>query len=316
MPAGGHAFWLSAADSTRLRCIIWNTGNAGPAQARGTVFLFGGRTEFAEKYFEIIRALMDRGYAVAALDWRGQGLSQRALADPRKGHVSDFAGFDDDIGTFMAEVAPHMPRPWIGLAHSMGGNALLRFMHDRPDVFAACVMSAPMLGLNLGSPFVARLLGAIARVGQALGLGAHYVPGGSPKASDETSFEDNILTHDPARYAAYQAQIRAEPALALGSPTYGWLNAALRSVRQLARPDYLAAIRTPVLILLAQKDRLVAADSLRHAAALLPKGEIVEVAGASHEIMIETDEIKAVFWRAFDDFIARTAPSDPPSPRL
>lgn len=310
MPAGGRAFWLRAGDGTRLRAMVWNGDDTGIAQVRGTVFLFGGRTEFAEKYFETIRELIARGFAVATLDWRGQGLSQRALPDPRKGHVSDFACFDDDIGTFMAEVALLMPRPWIGLAHSMGGNALMRLVHDRPGIFAACVMTAPMLGLNLGSPFVARVLSNIARVGQALGLGERYVPGGSPKASDETSFEENILTHDRARYAVYQAQIRAEPALALGSPTYGWLNAGLRSVRLLAQSEYLAAIKTPVLILLAGKDRLVAADSLRFAAAHLPKGELVEIAGSHHEIMIETDEIRAQFWKAFDDFVARSASLD------
>ena len=266
MPAGGRAFWLRAGDGTRLRAMVWNADDTGIAQVRGTVFLFGGRTEFAEKYFETIRDLIARGFAVATLDWRGQGLSQRALPDPRKGHVSDFACFDDDIGTFMAEVAPLMPRPWIGLAHSMGGNALMRLVHDRP--------------------------------------------GGSPKASDETSFEENILTHDRARYAVYQAQIRAEPALALGSPTYGWLNAGLRSVRLLAQSEYLAAIKTPVLILLAGKDRLVAADSLRFAAAHLSKGELVEIAGSHHEIMIETDEIRAQFWKAFDDFVARSASLD------
>ena len=244
MPAGGRAFWLRAGDGTRLRAMVWNADDTGIAQVRGTVFLFGGRTEFAEKYFETIRDLIARGFAVATLDWRGQGLSQRALPDPRKGHVSDFACFDDDIGTFMAEVAPLMPRPWIGLAHSMGGNALMRLVHDRPGIFAACVMTAPMLGLNLGSPFVARVLSNIARVGQALGLGERYVPGGVANG------------------------------LSVG------------------------------------QSQLVAADSLRFAAAHLSKGELVEIAGSHHEIMIETDEIRAQFWKAFDDFVARSASLD------
>ena len=53
--------------------------------------LFQGRAEFIEKYFETVRELRARGFAVATIDWRGQGGSERALADPRKGHVGDFS---------------------------------------------------------------------------------------------------------------------------------------------------------------------------------------------------------------------------------
>src|SRR5579863_8452173 len=65
-----------------------------PAGRRGTVCVFAGRTEWIEKYFETVRDLRTRGFAVAILDWRGQGLSTRALGDPRKGHVGSFAEYD------------------------------------------------------------------------------------------------------------------------------------------------------------------------------------------------------------------------------
>ena len=48
------------------------------ARRKGTVCIFPGRTEFIEKYFEVVRDLRARGFAVAVLDWRGQGLSDRA----------------------------------------------------------------------------------------------------------------------------------------------------------------------------------------------------------------------------------------------
>ena len=62
-----------------------------PPGRKGTVCLFQGRAEFIEKYFETVRELRARGFAVATIDWRGQGLSDRALRDPRKGHVGDFS---------------------------------------------------------------------------------------------------------------------------------------------------------------------------------------------------------------------------------
>ena len=52
---------------------------APPPGRKGTVCVFPGRAEFIEKYFEVVRDLRARGFAVATIDWRGQGLSDRAL---------------------------------------------------------------------------------------------------------------------------------------------------------------------------------------------------------------------------------------------
>ena len=57
---------------------------AAAAQA-ARVCIFQGRAEFIEKYFETVRDLRARGFAVATFDWRGQGLSDRALADRAQG---------------------------------------------------------------------------------------------------------------------------------------------------------------------------------------------------------------------------------------
>ena len=307
MPQGAQALWLRAADGTRLRAIVWTALFSSVFNVRGTVFLFGGRTEYAEKYYEVIGELIARGYCVATVDWRGQGLSERAHDDPRKGHVDDYMEFDSDLRAFMSEIAPSMPRPWIGLAHSMGGNILTRAMHDRSDMFAAVVLTAPMLGLRLGNGYVATALKAAA-IGSSVGLAHRYVPGASRRANDEVPFEQNILTHDRARYEIHQSQIRAEPALGLGGSTYGWLAASFRSIRKIADAKYMSSIRTPLLIFQAGEDRLIDRDALAFAAKHIVGAELIRIDGSHHEIMIETDEIRAQFWAGFDDFIARKVP--------
>ncbi len=303
MPRGGAASWIVAGDGTRLRVLTWTPEAAGIATPRGTVFVFNGRTEFAEKYFEVIGELIARGFAVATLDWRGQGLSDRALDDPRKGHVRDFAEFDDDLASFMATVAPAFPKPWIALAHSMGGNILLRGTHDHPDWFSGVVLSAPMLGLRLGNAIT--IIKGIVTTGTWAGLAGRYIPGGNGKASDETPFGENILTHDARRYAIYQALIRAEPKLGLGATTFGWLAAGFRSIAKVMVPAWLGAVRTPILITVAGDDRLIDRASLHLAAAGLPHADLVTIEGSGHEVLIETDERRAEFWRAFDGFVAR-----------
>ncbi|MBC7585974.1 MAG: alpha/beta hydrolase, partial [Tardiphaga sp.] len=64
---------ITTPDGVDLRFARW------PATSgrRGTVCVFSGRGECIEKYFETVRDLRDRGFAVAMIDWRGQGHSAR-----------------------------------------------------------------------------------------------------------------------------------------------------------------------------------------------------------------------------------------------
>ncbi|PKQ07610.1 MAG: alpha/beta hydrolase [Alphaproteobacteria bacterium HGW-Alphaproteobacteria-12] len=303
MPDGGEARWLRASDSARLRVLTWPAPSA--SRARGTVFVFGGRTEFAEKYFEVVGELRSRGYAVVTMDWRGQGLSDRLLADWRKGHIDDFWTFERDLARLMIEVAPAFPKPWVALAHSMGGQILLRAAHDHAEWFSAIALSAPMLGLKLGRPALAFTVRALISGLHATGFDERYVPGGSSKTADETPFEENILTHDAERYALLQSLVRAEPKLGLGSATVGWLHAAFRSIGETSRPGYLRAIETPMLICEAAEDALVSSSSLHHAAAMLGNAEHLIVPNARHEILIERDSARAIFWQGFDRLTAK-----------
>ncbi len=97
--------------------------------ARGTCVLLNGQTEFIEKYFEVIDELRGRGFAVATMDWRGQGGSSRMTKDSRKSFVGDFSEYDQDLDTLMNWIVTPMlaagEKP-VALAHSMGAHNLLR----------------------------------------------------------------------------------------------------------------------------------------------------------------------------------------------
>ena len=114
---------LKTPDGVSLRAVRWPP----PPGRKGTVCIFQGRAEFLEKYFETVRELHTRGFAVATMDWRGQGLSDRALSDRRKGHITNFSQYDTDLSTFMKDVVlPDCPPPYFALAHSMGSAPLMR----------------------------------------------------------------------------------------------------------------------------------------------------------------------------------------------
>src|SRR5262245_50561944 len=117
---------IKTRDGVSLRFARW----APPPGRKGTVCIFQGRAEFIEKYFETVRDLRTRGFAVATIDWRGQGLSDRALSDSRKGHVRDFSEYESDLDVFMREVVlPDCPPPIYAVAHSMGASVLVRIAH-------------------------------------------------------------------------------------------------------------------------------------------------------------------------------------------
>jgi len=308
-PPGGVPGWFVCPDGSRMRTMVWSPDHAS-APCRGTIVLASGRTEFIEKYFEVIASFLERGFAVATFDWRGQGLSERMLDDRRKGHVDEFSTFDEDFIAFMKEVVePLMPEPYIGVGHSMGGNLMLRAGHNLPNRFAGIVLSAPMLGLNVGSAFQEKVTRWLLSFLNLLGKHASFAPGNGPSAVDEEAFEDNVVTSDPVRQARQKAVVAQAPSLGLGGPTVGWVHKAFKDVDEIAHPAYLTEITTPVLLFEAGADKLVRDGSIRQVADGLPNGQYVLVDGAEHEILMERDEYQQVFWTAFDAFATQVTSS-------
>ena len=278
---------------------------APPAGRRGTVCILPGRTEWIEKYFETIRDLRSRGFAVAILDWRGQGLSDRAVGDRYKGYVGSFTEFDADLETLMREVVlPDCPPPYFALAHSMGATVLIRAVARGQRWFDRVVLSAPMLGVAMVQSMA--IAGAALRVVRLAGFGSMYVPGRYPGVLDLRPFAGNPLTSDPVRFARNAAVLEAEPALGLGGPTVTWCDAAFRAMRAIGAPGYAERIRQPILIVAAGGDAIVSNGAIEDFAMALRAGSHLVVVGSHHELLMEQDRYRTQFWAAFDAFVPGT----------
>lgn len=293
--------FIASTDGRRLRVGVWDSAAGAPG--RGFCAIFDGQTEFLEKYEEVVGELAARGFAGAILDWRGQGGSERLVADPRKAYVVDFSDYDGDLSAFLDQVvAPETAAPPIALAHSMGAHILLRALHRRPRAFSAAVMSAPMLrtGTHGWPRWLAR---AITFAHVRTGLGKDWIWGMGGRDPLRVAFADNFVTSDRARFARNRAYLERDPALRLAGPTWGWLDAAWRSMDAMEAPGFAEAIATPCLVFGAGRDRIVETPAIRDFARRLPRGRYVEIPAAEHEILMENDSIRARFWRAFDDFV-------------
>jgi lysophospholipase len=302
VPSGAVVGAFEGYDGNPMRFARWEP-TRGPT--RGTVCVFTGRSEFIEKYFEVVSDLRRRGFAVAVMDWRGQGGSYRPLSNPRKGWVRTFSEYDRDLDCFMEQVVkPECPPPYYALAHSMGGHILLRIAGRPVPPFERIMVVAPMLRFHdkqVGvSQRYARLYAAL---GTACGFGRAYVRGGSDASEDPVVFEGNPLTSDEARFARNRALIEAAPHLLLGAPTIGWLNAAYRSMAKLNDPAYAERISVPLLVAIAGQDVIVDPVASEAFAARVKLCTTVNLPLARHEILQEADEIRGRFWAAFDAYL-------------
>lgn len=299
VPPGANLVSVRTTDGVSLRAAYWRPVTR---HVKGTVCLLQGRAEFVEKYYETVADLRRRGFAVVAFDWRGQGESDRQVADAHKGHVARFDDYRLDVGAVVESVlVPLMPEPHFCLAHSMGGAVALTGALEGWLPFERVVAIAPMLSIRMirwpaGASMVVRIL-------HALGLGSRYVPRGKPTSIATKPFPNNRLSRDPVRYARNAAAAEQVGAGAVGDPTVAWLASAFRTMARLRDRRVAPAIQTPFLVVAAGDDPVCGTRTTERFAARLRAGHVIVLPGARHEILSERDAIRADFWAAFDAFI-------------
>ncbi|XSG83369.1 MAG: alpha/beta fold hydrolase [Methyloligella sp. ZOD6] len=276
---------------------------SGLKERHGTVCIFPGRTEFIEKYFEVVGELRRRGFYVVAIDWRGQGGSTRLTRNPLKGHVRRFDDYQADLSRLMNDVVlPDCPPPYYVLAHSMGGAIALKAATMRGSWFERMVLTAPMIRIQ-GLPFSDVMTTKATGLVSKLGFGRLAVPGGAKAYRQSQIFEDNILTTDAERFARNLSVLKAAPELAVGTPTFGWVHAALTAMREINDQEFPRRLRVPVVMLAAGNDRIVSNGAIETFADHFRLGSQIVLRGSEHEILQERDPIRQEFWAAFDAFV-------------
>lgn len=284
-PDGGYALWREASDGVRLRIGLWPLDGA-----KSTVLIFTGRTEYIEKYAHVAKNLHKAGYAVASLDWRGQGLSDRLMDDPYRGHVGSFADYQKDVKILCDTVqAEGLPAPHAILAHSMGGCIGLRALLDGLDVKGA-VFSAPMWGIVM-APALRPAAWTLSRLASAFGVGGTLAPGTNKRSFIlNDPFEDNTLTRDHAMWTMMGDQIKAVPGLELGGPSLDWVRLAMDECAALMRSP---APTLPALTFLGDNERIVEASAIHDKMGTWPNGTLRVIKDCEHEGFMEVPAIRS-----------------------
>lgn len=287
-PKGGQAQWATTADGVRVRMAHWTGGQ------KGTVFIFPGRTEYIEKYGLAAGEFLDRGYSSVVIDWRGQGIADRALRNRMLGHVDEFAEYQLDLQAVMAKAdALNLPKPYFMVAHSMGGCIGLRTLQG-VHPFKAVAFSAPMWGIHLSSQPLRWFAWALTAIAPFIGLGGKMSPG----TEEETyviagDFDGNTLTKDETMFAYMRTQATTHADLALGGPTLRWFGKALREMRTLSKT---ASPLIPAITHLGTDEKIVDPRRIHDRMDRWPNGTKTIVQNAEHEVMMEVPDARKAFY--------------------
>lgn len=302
---GNHVVgWFRGVGGKRLRYAIFRSD---ASMAGGTVVLLQGRNECIEKYYETIRHFTARGLWVATFDWRGQGLSERLLKNPLRGHLRRFRDMEADLSIFLETIVlPETRLPFCMVAHSMGALVALSMAPKLANRIERMALIAPFVELS-NQPVPVWATRLLTRMMRLLGLG--WLSSG--KDLFPRPFEGNALTTNIDRFARNQALYLAHPELRLGPPTVCWVNEMLRAIDRATRFEHLDQIHVPTLLIGAGNDPIVAPQAIESLANRFRAGRAIMIDGARHEILQEADRYRLAALAAIDAFIPADQPSEP-----
>ena len=301
-PDGSSISFWTALDGWQLRRFDWPSAAAVP---RGSILFQGGRGDIFEKYLETFHHWHDQGWTITSFDWRGQGGSGRLTDDPHVGDIDRFGTYLADYGAFWKDWVAATPGPHVAMGHSMGGHLVCRALAKvlaEPD---AAVLIAPMMGLH--APISAAFGERIAEIAMKLGNPRRRAWKSNEKPGT-TDSRLSLLTHDPDRYSDEPWWWDQKPEIKLGPPSWRWVVRAFESTRRLRASKRMKLVRIPVLMLVAEADKLVRAADAIKVAGLLPDVRLVLFGKESaHEILREVDPVRNRALGEIDIFLSARA---------
>lgn len=275
------------------------------------VIVLQGLAEFTEKYFEVAHTLLEHNLSFWMIDWQGQGKSYRHLKNPQKRHSGGFEQDVSDLHYFIMEyvkhsaVHPDVGRiPLVMLGHSMGANIGMRYLQQYPEMFACAAFSAPMIGIQAFKHIPNWLsLGLTAALQEAMDQGWVEFGGKEWHPNMRVHKRNDIHSTDPVRKEVHNAWCLHDPELQVGNITYGWLHEAHMSCTKLQKKNALSELETPCLFALAGKEKLVDNRAAEKTITTMPHAELLQLPEAKHEILMECDSVRDLFFQAFFGFL-------------
>jgi len=215
----------------------------------GAVVLVHGVGEHSGVYGNIVRPMVEAGFAVFAHDHRGHGRS----GGPRV-HVDSWSQYRDDLGANVAiarESTGEVPLTIYG--HSMGSIVVLEYLLGGSSDFDSVIISGVATEpIGVAKPYLIALAKALTRI--------------APRVSADLHISNESLTRDPAVIEAY----RNDP-LRHGRATVRWGTEMPDAVDRVKAG--FTSIDLPALVVHGEADPLNSEQGARHLHEGLPTSE-------------------------------------------
>ena len=270
--------------------------------AKGTIFILPGFTEFCEKYSLEALRFHETGYHVLLIDWPGQGKSGHFGTHSLMVHCDDF---DHHLGAIDAVIKKTglEDSKLILFGHSMGGHLALRYSALRFKKVRAVILTAPMMAPPVTPIWLVR---AVSFILSKIGFARSYPPFHRLTSLDSIrNYQaDNALTRDPKRYEDQFTWFDDAPELRRSGPSVGWVNAAYRSCALYTlNSQWLANLEVPVLAFVAGDERVVLARATDNYLPHVKNLQLIDFIGARHELTRELPYVTERLWRHVDSFL-------------
>ena len=296
-PQAANTNYKATTDGIRVRTSFWAAND--PV---GTVFVFPGRADYIEKYGGLANFCLSNNLNVIAIDWRGQGLSERLLNDKNIGHIEDFKNYQNDVEVIINEAKDAgLVKPWIIFAHSMGGLIGLRTLHDNP-VFEKVVFTSPMWGIQM-PPILKSGASIIMSLISLIGKMETYAPTTSPETRIlNEEYEFNKLTSDIRNFKLLRQQLIQHPDLQIGGPSSAWVSAALDEIEfQIGTEPPI----TPALCFLGEKEEIIDNLAVREFCKNWDSCDLISIPDAKHDLLMEKKMILHSLFEKLEKFIKK-----------
>ena len=264
--------------------------------------MFPGRADYIEKYGGLANFCLSNNLNVIAIDWRGQGLSERLLDDKNIGHIEDFKNYQNDVEVIINEAKDAgLVKPWIIFAHSMGGLIGLRTLHDNP-VFEKVVFTSPMWGIQM-PPILKSGASIIMSLISLIGKMETYAPTTSPETRIlNEEYEFNKLTSDIRNFKLLRQQLIQHPDLQIGGPSSAWVSAALDEIEfQIGNEPP----STPALCFLGEKEEIIDNLAVREFCKNWDSCDLISIPDAKHDLLMEKKMILHSLFEKLEKFIKK-----------
>ena len=296
-PQAANTSYKETTDGIRVRTSFWAAND--PV---GTVFVFPGRADYIEKYGGLANFCLSNNLNVIAIDWRGQGLSERLLDDKNIGHIEDFKNYQNDVEVIINEAKDAgLVKPWIIFAHSMGGLIGLRTLHDNP-VFEKVVFTSPMWGIQM-PPILKSGASIIMSLISLIGKMDTYAPTTSPETRIlNEEYEFNKLTSDIQNFKLLRQQIIQYPGLQIGGPSTAWVSAALDEIEyQIGNEPPV----TPALCFLGEREEIIDNFAVQEFCKKWDSCNLISIPTAKHDLLMEKEIILHNLFEELEEFIKK-----------